>query len=140
MEIITQNAQQTKQAAYFLAKEIRKSKKTLVIGLEGELGSGKTTFIQGLADGLGVKEAVTSPTFVIMKKYLGYFYHFDCYRLDSPEDLLDLGWREIINQPGNLIVLEWAEKVKKIMPPESLWMKFSYLDQNKRKILIQWKD
>lgn len=139
LRIVTKSAQETKKVGEFLAQEIIKSKKALIIGLEGELGSGKTTFIQGMAKGLRIKERITSPTFVIFKKFklgpvphLKYFYHIDCYRLSSPQDLLDLGFKEIISQP-NLVVIEWAEKIKKILPKDTFWIKFEYLDKDKEK-------
>ncbi len=147
LRIVTKSAKETKKAGEFLAGEIvkskLKSKKALIIGLNGELGSGKTTFIQGMAGGLKIRERITSPTFVIMKKYSfgsrlpkrnGWLYHIDCYRVQS-KDLLDLGFKEIINQP-NLVVIEWAEKIKKILPKDTLWIKFKYLDKDKREIIL----
>jgi len=141
LRIVTKNFKETKKVGEFLAREIIKSKKALIIGLEGELGSGKTTFIQGMAKGLRIKERITSPTFVIFKKFklglvphLKYFYHIDCYRVQS-KDLLDLGFKEIISQP-NLVVIEWAEKIKKILPKDTFWIKFEYLDKDKREIIL----
>jgi len=111
----------------------------LTVGLTGELGSGKTVFVQGLAKGLGIKEKITSPTFVIMKgfslKDLN-FYHFDCYRLEKPEDLLGLGFSEILRSPQNLIAIEWAEKIQNLLPPTSFWIKFEYLTPSQRKISV----
>lgn len=144
-EIITKTAQETKKIGRDLAAKIVKSKskdnQALVIGLEGDLGSGKTTFIQGLAQGLGIKEPITSPTFVILKMIelkqgkWNYFYHIDCYRISNPEDLLDLDFKEIINQPS-IVVIEWAERVKEILPQNARWIKFEYLSQNERKITL----
>lgn len=134
LRIVTKGFKETKKVGEFLAQEIINRKTALVIGLEGELGSGKTTFIQGMAKGLRIKERITSPTFVIMKKY-GWFYHIDCYRLNSPQDLLDLGFKEIISQP-NVVVIEWAEKIKKILPQDTFWIKFEYLDKDKREITL----
>lgn len=144
-EIITKTAQETKKIGRDLAAKIAKSKskdnQALVIGLEGDLGSGKTTFIQGLAQGLGIKEPITSPTFVILKMIelkqgeWNHFYHIDCYRISNPEDLLDLDFKEIINQPS-IVVIEWAERVKEILPQNARWIKFEYLSQNERKITL----
>ena len=134
MEIITKNYQETQKAGELLAKEIKKT--PLVVALEGNLGAGKTTFIQGMAKGLGIQEQITSPTFVIMKKYAidgGFFYHLDCYRLASSQDILELGFKEII-RPGNVIAIEWAEKVKDVLPEDTLWLEFEYLDKDERKI------
>ena len=162
IEIITNSASETQRAGEILGQEITKSKprtkqkresglvrgkleneKALVIGLEGELGSGKTTFVQGLAKGLKIKERITSPTFVILKKFdlrpathFQNFYHIDCYRFTSADQLIDLGFREIINHPENLVVIEWAERVRKILSQNTLWIKFEYLDKNKRKMTI----
>ena len=145
LRIVAKSAQEMKKAGEFLAQEIIRTankeqrtknskirKKAIIIGLEGELGSGKTTFIQGMAKGLEIKEKITSPTFVIMRRY-GWFCHIDCYRLNSPQDLLDLGFKEIISQP-NIVVIEWAEKIKKILPKDTFWIKFEYLDKDKRMI------
>ena len=144
-EIITKTAQETKKIGRDLAGKIAKSQskdsQALVIGLEGELGSGKTAFVQGLAQGLGIKEAITSPTFVILKMVelkkgnWSYFYHIDCYRINKPGDLLDLDFKEIINQP-NIVVVEWAERIKEILPKNTLWIRFEYLSQNERKITL----
>jgi len=133
-EIITKSDQETKKLAGEMAQEImeRSNSEAFVVGLEGDLGSGKTTFIQGIAQGLGIKDKITSPTFVIMKKY-NFLYHIDCYRIES-DDLLELGFKEIISQPGNIIMIEWAERVKDVLPENTIWIKFEYLDKNKRRI------
>jgi len=121
-------------------------KNALVIGLEGELGSGKTTFIQGLAKGLGIKETITSPTFIIFKKFdiphqpsgIRYFYHIDCYRINQPRELIDLDFKEILNHSQNIIVVEWVERIKKILPPKNiLWINFGHLSQDQREITIR---
>ena len=133
MEIITKKAEETKKTGKILAEEINKKRsRGFIIALRGDLGGGKTTFIQGFAKGLNIKDKITSPTFVIMKKY-GFLYHIDCYRIRK-KDLLELGFNEIINNKNNIIVIEWAERIKKIIPKDSLWIEFEYLDKNKRKI------
>lgn len=145
---ITNSFKQTqelaKELAIFLKARAKKEKNAQVVGLIGELGSGKTTFIQGLAKGLGIKEKITSPTFVLLKKYqtqatryrlhVTSFYHLDCYRLKSAKDLPALGFEEIRQRPKTVVLIEWAEKVKKQLPPNTLFIKFEYLDKNKRKI------
>ena len=139
MEIITQNEKQTKEAGKILGEEILKGENGLIVGLEGELGSGKTTFIQGLAQGLGIKDKITSPTFVIFKKYNilnTNFYHVDCYRLENGKDLIDLGFEEISKSKESIVLIEWAEKIKDILPKDTLWISFEYLDKNKRKIVV----
>lgn len=145
-EIITNSSQETKKIGMKLAMTIKKGRAdpmcALVIALEGDLGSGKTTFIQGLAAGLGVKENVLSPTFVIQKNFSlasdNYkdFYHIDAYRLKNPEELLELGFGDLIKNSENIIIIEWADKIKKILPKDILKIEFKNLGENKRKILI----
>lgn len=146
MEIITKNARETKKAAALLASEILKKKTdlphALVIGLVGELGSGKTTFAQGFARGLGIKEGVLSPTFVLMKQYalkkaaLRNFIHVDCYRLNNQEDLIPLGWRDIVENPRNLILIEWADRVLAALPRSFILITFNHLNETSRSIVI----
>lgn len=129
-----------------LAETVKKqpiiSKRALIIALEGNLGSGKTTFIQGLAKGLKIKESVLSPTFVIQKDFsLGLknyrsLYHIDAYRLKNPGELLELGFKELIRNPENLIVIEWADKIKKLLPSKIIWIKFENLGKERRKIIV----
>ena len=144
-KIITNSSQETKKIGMKLAAVIKKErvkpKQALVIALEGDLGSGKTTFIQGLAAGFGVKENVLSPTFVIQKNFSllleNYkdFYHIDAYRLKNPEELLELGFSDLIKNPENIIVIEWADKIKKILPKNIIRINFENLGENKRKII-----
>ena len=146
IEIITESARETQKIGEFLAQEIINSKserkKALIVGLEGDLGSGKTTFIQGMAKGFKIKERITSPTFVILRKYkipkskALSLYHIDCYRIES-KDLDDLDFKEIIQNSQNVVVVEWAEKIKKSLPLDTLRMKFEYIDKNKREIIIK---
>lgn len=145
VEIITKSANETKKAAALLAKRIKEhplSKKALVVALEGNLGSGKTTFIQGLAEGFGIKENVLSPTFVIQKDFLlslknfRNLYHIDAYRLKNPRELLELGFNDLIKNPENLVVVEWADRVTKLLPKNILRIVFRHLRGNRRKILL----
>lgn len=132
----------TEKIAKDLAKNTlnKKQLKTAqVIGLVGELGGGKTTFSQFFAKALGVKEKVQSPTFVLMKKYKirkKNFVHIDAYRIKKTKELLDLGWRELISDPKNIILVEWADRIQKILPKGYVQIKFEVVDENKRKITI----
>ncbi len=118
------------------------SNKAFIIALKGDLGSGKTTFIQGLALGLKIKENVLSPTFVIQKdfslqlKNFKNLYPIDVYRLKNPEELLELGFKDLIKNLENIIVIEWADKIKKLLPREILRIEFKNLGESKRKITI----
>lgn len=138
-----------------------------VVALLGHLGAGKTTFTQGFAEGLGVKEKIQSPTFVILKEYklhqhkipascksrfyrgfsaepelkakslFKYFYHIDCYRLKDEKDAETIGLKEILKNPENLVLIEWAERVKKILPKRQLLtIKFFHINEKTRKIVF----
>lgn len=126
-----------KLAGDILTVLIKKSPKdrALVLALQGDLGSGKTTFTQGLAKFLKIKDRVKSPTFVIMRNYK-LLYHIDAYRLNKPEEILDLGWSEIISNPKNIVVIEWPEKIKKFLPKQTIYLKFKFINETQRKIKI----
>lgn len=129
METITKTTGETKDFGRKVATSLKKAKgnaKAIVLALKGELGSGKTTFVQGLAAGLGVTSRVVSPTFIILKKYKDFFYHIDLYRLESNvwSELSNLGLTEILSDPTNVVVIEWADKVKDSLPAETIWIEF----------------
>ena len=114
----------------------------LVLALIGDLGSGKTTFARAFAEGLGVKEKIKSPTFIIFRKsniknknFL-YFYHFDVYRINSEKEILNLGWKEIISNPENIVLVEWADKIENILPKNSVKINFKHLNGDKREVEI----
>lgn len=128
------------EAAKEVLNELQASVSTVstVLALSGDLGAGKTTFTQILAKLLGVGESVTSPTFVIMKKYplntnthFRNLIHVDAYRLESAEELKVLGFTSELSDPGNLVVVEWAEKVSAILPPTAVNLQFT-LDGTRR--------
>lgn len=146
MEIITKSERETKKIGEILAKEILKTKfkRPLILALEGELGGGKTTFLKGFGKGLGIKEKILSPTFILMRKFrirnskFKNFYHIDCYRIKKPKEILDLGFEKIISNPRNIVAIEWAKKIKKIISKKSLWIYFDFEGLNKRKIILKW--
>lgn len=122
-----------------LAKKIAKDLDFNIIGLRGDLGGGKTTFTQGFAKALGVKDKILSPTFVILKKFKknkGYLYHIDCYRLNNSNELLELGFNDIIKDKDNVVVLEWADIVRDVLPEKTIFIDFEFIDKNKRKICV----
>jgi len=142
-QYITKSDLETQRLGRELAKIILKAKSrkgAFVIGLEGDLGGGKTTLLQGFARGLGIKEKILSPTFVIMKKFAikrgNYksFYHIDCYRIQKPEELLDIGFKEIISGSKNIVAIEWVERVKSVLPENFLKIRFDFIDDKKREI------
>ncbi|MBI3093049.1 MAG: tRNA (adenosine(37)-N6)-threonylcarbamoyltransferase complex ATPase subunit type 1 TsaE [Candidatus Levybacteria bacterium] len=162
MRVITKSSEETRKIAETLAKQLASKglnpfrgstpTKALVIALYGELGSGKTTFVQGLARGLGIKRRIISPTFIIVRSYKiknqkskikiidqssKIFYHTDLYRIQSVKDLEGLGLGEIINNQNNIVVIEWAEKIAELLPKNRMDIEFEYVDENRRKITIK---
>ncbi len=124
----------TKRFAKELTQKIIKNKqqkKAVIVALKGELGAGKTTFAQGFAAGLGMRAKITSPTFILMRSTklrnskFGNFIHIDAYRADTA-DFLKLGFREMAANPKNIILVEWADRLKKILPKSALWLKLSH--------------
>ena len=113
-----------------------------VVALEGELGAGKTTFTQAFAKALGVKENLTSPTFVLMKQYAiqvtnyKLLVHIDAYRLKDHHDLLVLGINELLVDPSNIILIEWAERVAEILPKDRTTIHLDHISENERQITI----
>ena len=118
------------RAAECVASLTPKESGATVIVLSGGLGAGKTTFVQGMAKALGVEDTVTSPTFVLEKVYaiegqpFARLVHVDAYRLKGAHELEVLGWKELIQNPGNLIVLEWPERVAEAIPTDAIRIKF----------------
>jgi tRNA threonylcarbamoyladenosine biosynthesis protein TsaE len=153
---ITKNFKETRELGKNLALKIKRG---TIIALKGNLGSGKTTFTQGFLKGLKVKGPYTSPTFVIIKRYelktnnqqpttkkkkklsvvggkLSVIYHMDAYRV-STKDILNLGWKEMIAKKNNIIIIEWADRIKEIIPRGAIWIKFKWLDEDKREITFK---
>jgi len=136
LEAISNSKEETQKIAFDLAKRLGGGE---ILCFFGNLGAGKTTFIQGLAKKLGVKQNVTSPTFVLMKKYKtpkNNFYHLDCYRLSSPQEAIDLGIEEIWENKNNIIAIEWADKITDILPKKHIDICLESLSENERKITI----
>lgn len=118
LDIKTSSPEQTKLLGEKLAALLRAGD---LICLNGDLGAGKTAFSQGVAKGLGIGSTVTSPTFTLINEYEGRLplYHFDVYRLSGPEDMEDLGYEDYFYGQGVCLV-EWADKVKEVLPRERL--------------------
>ncbi|MCK5027296.1 MAG: tRNA (adenosine(37)-N6)-threonylcarbamoyltransferase complex ATPase subunit type 1 TsaE [Candidatus Pacebacteria bacterium] len=115
-----------------------------VVALKGDLGAGKTTLTKQVAHLLGVKGSITSPTFVIEKIYglskkaktdrYSRFIHIDAYRLKDSLELDALGWHRIVNDPHNLIFIEWPENVKEALPDNALWVELKHVNETVREI------
>lgn len=147
LEIQSHSALQTKKIGRILAEELSREntqKRAQILALQGDLGGGKTTFLQGFARGLGIKEKILSPTFVILKKFkirslrFKYFYHIDCYRIEKSKEILDLDFKKIASDNKNIVAIEWAERVKEILPQNTILINFEFIDKNKRKIILRW--
>lgn len=144
MKCLSQSPRETSNLAKLLAEELLKTKpgkKVLVVGFVGELGTGKTIFIKSFLRALGVKERVASPTFIFFRRYrlrLKYYeniWHFDVYRLNSPKGVREIGLREAINHDKNLVIVEWANKIKGILPKGTIWVEFKHgVKSNERHI------
>ena len=131
----------------------RQGKGALVIALVGELGSGKTTFVQGFLRGLGVRKRAASPTFILFRRFAlrhpparfaprskvgGHFvsiYHVDAYRIKKPQELLTLGFRDILADPQNLVLVEWADRVRWLLPKSTSWILFKHGKNEKERII-----
>ncbi|MDO8504367.1 MAG: tRNA (adenosine(37)-N6)-threonylcarbamoyltransferase complex ATPase subunit type 1 TsaE [Candidatus Liptonbacteria bacterium] len=153
MRITTHSAAETKHFAKKLAIKVLKEKpgKTAaVLAFSGDLGSGKTTFVQGFFKGLGIKSRAVSPTFIIFRRHripapksyklqvsrYKFIYHMDAYRIKDTKALRHLGFKEILADPQNILLVEWAENIKKALPKKSLWIKFAHKKKENERTLI----
>lgn len=145
MILKSKSARETQKLAANLARKIAKSKPqkyACVFALEGELGAGKTTFIQGFAKALKIKRRITSPTFVLIKSYklsaISYklLYHIDAFRLKDWRELVPLGIKEMFASPENIILIEWAERVRRILPRKHTKIHIDHISEKERKISI----
>ena len=112
-----------------------------VVGLSGELGSGKTAFVKAAANALNISEAVLSPTFVIAKFYKipehtmwSRLVHLDAYRIADPVELSALRWKSIVDDPRNLVFVEWPENIEKSFPCDAQTLAFRFIDEGTRSV------
>ena len=133
-KIITKSAEET----IALGKKIgQRLKPDDVVALIGPLGAGKTTLVQGIAQGLGIKDYITSPTFIIINEHQGKIplYHIDLYRLEDQASIEDLGIEEYFTK-GGVCVIEWAERLGELMPDDAKTIKIEVRSESERKICV----
>lgn len=135
--IKTKSAEETKQFAKNLARDFLKGG---IIALSGDLGAGKTTFAQGFAQGLNIKDKVISPTFLTIRQYPiptrnNWFYHIDLYRLENI-DLKDSGLEEILSDETNVVLIEWADKISEYLPKSAKKIELKKINAQEHKIII----
>ena len=147
IKILTESPNQTRKIGEVLAKEVLENPlggRAFVLGLRGDLGGGKTVFLQGFAKGLGIKERITSPTFVLMRRFpvlasrYKNFYHLDCYRIEGSKDILSLGFKDILSDPQNIVAVEWADKISKLLKRFVL-IRFKFIGEKRRELTIDEK-
>lgn len=135
----TNSAQETRKLAQDLAKKFKLG----IIALGGELGAGKTTFVQAFVKALGIKDKVKSPTFNIIKKYKmpqgGHLYHIDCYRLHDHNDARPIGLHDILREENAIVMIEWSERINKMLPKHYLNIHIDHIEKDKRKIVVTEK-
>ena len=146
MEIFTKSAEDTQNFGREFASKLKSlpagRQGGVVLALVGGLGSGKTTFVQGLAKGFGISDKVISPTFIIMRSYSNpegkNLYHIDLYRLETgiQKELNNLGIEDFLGNSQNIIVIEWADRAKDLLPKDTIWIEFEGNADEERKIHI----
>lgn len=140
--IITQSPKETQELGENVALSVKRGEHPRLICLYGELGSGKTTFVQGFAKGLGLTQArLLSPTFIIVRRYelsaiQKFFYHIDLYRLHDEEISDSLGLTEIFMDPQNYVAVEWPERLAGNLPDGRLDIRFQALESGKHEVKL----
>jgi tRNA threonylcarbamoyladenosine biosynthesis protein TsaE len=136
IEFFSRSPEQTRRVGMRVGNVLKSGD---VICLQGNLGAGKTTFVQGLAQGWGSLDPVSSPTFILVNQYRradgGQLFHMDAYRLDSPAEAEELDLDAMLVQGP--LVIEWPERMESLVPRERLWLDFDYLDEEGRQMLFK---
>ncbi len=136
LDIVSHSAAQTQRLGMRLGELLLPGD---ILCLEGDLGSGKTCFVQGIGRGLGLKEAIHSPTFILANEHHSGripLYHLDVYRVRGPDEAIGFGLEDYLGGDG-VTVIEWAEKIRPALPDERLWITFRHLDESKRGLLFE---
>lgn len=139
----TNSFEETQKIGFDLAQTLRGGE---VLALYGDLGAGKTTFMQGLAKGLGIDRTIISPTFIIMRSYIvdsknasavRNLYHLDLYRIETEAEAIDIGLMDLVSDAQNVVAIEWPDKVENMLPENSVNIYFEYVGDEKRRIRIE---
>jgi len=131
MNLTSKSEQETKKLAAEIARGLKGGE---ILTLSGDLGTGKTTFVKGMAEFFNIADEVSSPTFTLIQEYgiddkkypLFSLIHIDCYRLDNEQDLIDIGIQDYFSGSESVVIIEWAEKVRPIIPANATWIKFKH--------------
>ncbi|HSX39867.1 MAG TPA: tRNA (adenosine(37)-N6)-threonylcarbamoyltransferase complex ATPase subunit type 1 TsaE [Candidatus Saccharimonadales bacterium] len=140
MEYISNSLQKTQEIALDIARKLKSGD---VLALSGDLGSGKTTFVGFLVDALQSHSRTQSPTFVILRKYTANLNgiknvnHLDLYRLQSQQEIDDLGLVELFTEKNTVSLIEWPDFAEKYLPANTIRIKFEYVDESTRKMNVQ---
>ena len=147
--LVTNSPRGTQKVANIIIKSLlggQQNRDASAVGFSGELGAGKTTLIQGIGKSLGIKEKIQSPTFVLMKTYKlrrrkdlpwKNLVHIDAYRFDRKREAARLGLKDVFKNPENLVLIEWAEKIKHMLPKRTFWIELKHSGKTHRHILIK---
>lgn len=138
MKYLTKSAKETQSVAAKIAARLQSG----VIALNGELGAGKTTFIQGLGKALGIQDKFLSPTFVLIREHKipdtdKMLYHIDLYRLEQNTEVKELGLEDLFVSDNNIILIEWANKITSLLPRNTVYIDIEKLHGDFRKISVQ---
>ena len=127
---LSKSPEQTQEFAFQFAKTLRAGD---VVLLDGDMGAGKTVFAKGVARGLGIQEEVTSPTYAYMNDYDGRLFHYDCYRIESPEQAERLGLADYFDM-GGICLVEWAQNIAPLLPKNVKRVQIKKINENEREI------
>lgn len=139
-KVISNSAEETKKVGKELAQDLASGD---VLMFYGNLGAGKTTFIQGLAEGMGIKDRILSPTFVLQRSHdvklndIRLLHHIDLYRIEGRSQIDSLGLGETLQDPQAVIIIEWAEKLENFKPERGYKIIINYVTDSKREIKIE---
>ena len=128
--IIVKSVSETINQAHKIAHAVKAGE---VYALIGNLGTGKTTFTQGFAEAIGVTDSVGSPTFKLISEYQGsdfWLYHIDCYRLENPQQFINIGGEEYLDNPNGVTLIEWADIIEDVLPNNTIYIKFNRIAGN----------